>query len=106
MNLDIRNLEGKIDAESVDNWVQHLESYYSVSQLFETEKITIASLKMSTFVHYWWENLSIKMEEDGDPIETWVTFVEYVWKEFYPLKYLEQQYNKWKQLRQWKDKSV
>ena len=26
MNLDIPNLEGKIDAESVNNWVQQLES--------------------------------------------------------------------------------
>ena len=27
MNLDIPNLEGNIDAESIDNWVQQLESY-------------------------------------------------------------------------------
>ena len=25
MNMDILNLEGNIDVESVDNWVQHLE---------------------------------------------------------------------------------
>ena len=51
MNFDILNIEGKIDVESVDNWVQQLESYYSVNQPSEVEKITIASLKMSTFVH-------------------------------------------------------
>ena len=33
MNLDIPNLEGKIDADSVENWVQQLESYYFVNQL-------------------------------------------------------------------------
>ena len=27
-------------------------------------------------------------------------------KEFYPPKYLEQQYKKWQQLRQWKDQSI
>ena len=48
MNLDIPNLDGKIDAESVENWVQQLESYYTVNQLSEVEKITIASLNMST----------------------------------------------------------
>ena len=32
--------------------------------------------------------------------------VEYVWKEFYPPKYIEQQYKKWKQLRLWKDQPV
>ena len=52
MNLDIPNLEGKIDVESVDNWVQQLASYYSVNQHLEDEKITIASLKLLTYVHY------------------------------------------------------
>ena len=94
MNLDIPNLEGNIDAESIDNWVQQLESYYSMNQLFEAENITIASLKMSTSVHYWWENLLTKMEKEGDPLDTWVKFFEYVRKEFYLPKYLEQQYNK------------
>ena len=51
MNLDISNLEGNIDTKSIDNWVQQLESYYYVNQLSEEEKITIASLKLSTSVH-------------------------------------------------------
>ena len=63
MNLDIPNFEGKIDAESVDNWVQQLESYYAVNQLSEAKNITIASFKMSNFVHCWWDNLSTKMEK-------------------------------------------
>ena len=46
------------------------------------------------------------MEKEEDPIDTWVKFVVYVRKEFYSPKYLEQQYKKWKQLRQWKDQSV
>ena len=78
MNLDIPNLEGNIDAKFVDNWVQQLESYYAVNQLSEEEKITIASLKMSTFVHYWWKNISTNMEQEGDPIDTWDKFVVYV----------------------------
>ena len=78
MNLDIPNLEGKIDMEFVDNWVQQVESYYAVNQLSKVEKITIASLKMSTFVHWWWENLSTRMEKEEDPINTWVKFVKYV----------------------------
>ena len=61
--MDIPNLEGKIGVESIDNWVQQLESYYVLNQLSEVEKITIASLKMSTSVHLWWENLSTKMEK-------------------------------------------
>ena len=74
----ILNLKGKIGAESVDNWVQQLESYYSMNQLPEVENITISSLNMSTFIHLWWENLLTNMEKEGDPIDTWVKFVEYV----------------------------
>ena len=46
------------------------------------------------------------MEKEEEPIDTWVKFVEYVRKEFYPPKYIEQQYKKWQQLRQWKDQSI
>ena len=95
MNLDIPNLEGNIDAESTDNWIQQLEFYYYVNQASEAEKITIVSLKMSTSVHCWWENLLTKMDKEEDPIDTWVKFVRYVRKEFYSPKYIEQQYKKW-----------
>ena len=64
MNLDIPNLEGKIDMKFVDNWVQQLESYYSMNQLSEAEKITIASLQTSTSVRCWWENISTNMEKE------------------------------------------
>ena len=47
-----------------------------------------------------------KMEKEEDSIDTRVKFFEYVRKEFYPPKYLEQQYKKWQQLRQWKDQFV
>ena len=77
-----------------------------MNQLSEAEKIIVASLKMSTFVHCWWENLSTKMEKEDNYINTWVKFVEYVRKEFYLPKYLEQKYKKWKQLRKQKDQSV
>ena len=61
MNLDIPNLEGKVDVESIDNWVHQLESYYSVHQLSKVENITIPSLKISTSVHCWWDNLLTKI---------------------------------------------
>ena len=78
MDIDISNLKGNIDMESVDNWVQQLESYFVVNQLSEVENITIVSLKMSTSIHCWWENLSTKMEKEEYPIDTWVKFIEYI----------------------------
>ena len=78
MLLDIHNLQENIDVEPIDNWVQQMESYYSVNQLSEAEMIAIASLKMLTFVHCWWDNLSKNMETYGDPIDTWDKFVDNV----------------------------
>ena len=48
----------------------------------------------------------MKKEEEFNPIGTWVKFVEHVWREFHPPKCMEQQYKKWQQLRQLKDKTV
>ena len=87
--MDILNLEGNIEAESIDNWVQQLESYYAVNNLSKVENITIASLNMSTSVHCWWDNLSTKMEKEGDLVDKWVKFVKYIRKELYPPMYLE-----------------
>ena len=78
MNLNISNLEGKINMESVNNWVQQLEYFYVVNRLFEAENITISSLKMSTSVHCRRKNLSTKMKKEEDPIDTWVKFFEYI----------------------------
>ena len=61
-----------------------------MNQLSKEENITIAFLNMSTYVRFSWEKLSTKMEKEEDSIETWVKFVEYVWKGFYLPKYLEQ----------------
>ena len=63
-------------------------------------------MKMSTFVHCWWENLLTKSEEDVNLVDTWEKFVECVLKDFYPPKYMEQQYKKWQQLTQWNDQIV
>ena len=46
------------------------------------------------------------MEKEEDPIDTWEKNFEHVRKDFYPPKYIEQQYKKWQQLRQWKDQSI
>ena len=57
-------------------------------------------------MHYWWEILSTKMDREGDPIDTWDEFIAFVQNEFYFPKYIEQQYKKWQQLRQWKYQSM
>ena len=82
MKLDIPNLEGNIEKEYVDNWIQQLESYFSINQISEAKKLTLRYLKMSTSVHCWWENLSTKSQVVSNSIDTWEKFVEHVKKEF------------------------
>ena len=82
MKLDIPNLEGNIDEQYGDSWIQQLESYFSPNQISEAEKLTLRYLKMSTSVHCWWENLSTKSKVDNNSINTWEKFVEHVKKEF------------------------
>ena len=96
MKLDIPNLEGNIDEQYGDSWIQQLESYFSANQLYEAEKVTLRYLQMSTSVqYYWWENLSTKSQVDSNSIDTWEIFFEHVKKEFYPCRYIKQQYKKW-----------
>ena len=53
MNLDIPNFEGNTDVKFVDNCVEQLESYNFVNQLSKEKNITITSLEISNFVHFW-----------------------------------------------------
>ena len=67
MNMDIPNLEGNIDNESVNDWVQQLVFDYVADQHSEVEKLTISFLNISTSVHYWWDNLLTKTEKKKTP---------------------------------------
>ena len=47
VNFDIPLFEGKIDANSPNNWLNVLEGYFSVHNFFDREKITFVLLKAS-----------------------------------------------------------
>jgi len=53
INLDIPNFEGNTDVKFFDNCVEQLESYNFVNQISKEKNITITSLDMSNFVHFW-----------------------------------------------------
>jgi len=56
LNLNIPIFEGKIDANALEKWLNLLDSYFSVHNLSDREKITFTHLKDIPHVKHWWEN--------------------------------------------------
>lgn len=48
---------GESNAESLDNWIKHVEVYYRIQGIKEDEaKIQLASLRLSGTALVWWED--------------------------------------------------
>ena len=55
VNFDIPIFDGRIDADTVDRWLNLLERYFLVHDFFDWEKITFSLLKAAPHVKDWWE---------------------------------------------------
>ena len=53
VNFDILLFEGNIDADALDNWLNVIEGYFSIYNLFDREKITFALVKAIPHVQNW-----------------------------------------------------
>jgi hypothetical protein len=78
VNFDIPILDGQIDADAVDRWLNLLEGYFSVHEFSDREKIIFALLKATPHVKDWWETYS-EQEGEGEPslfsaAPTWNSF--------------------------------
>jgi hypothetical protein len=58
VNFDIPLLEGQIDANALEKWLNMLEGYFFVHNFSDKEKITYALLKALPRVKHWWETYS------------------------------------------------
>jgi hypothetical protein len=93
VNFDIPIFEGQIDADSLEKWLNLLESYFSVQKNFDREKITFALLKALPHVKHWretyWEQSSTNESRIYGVEPTWGFFVDVVTKQYcqdgYPL---------------------
>jgi hypothetical protein len=110
VNFDIPVFEGQIDADALDKGLNLLESYFSVHNFSDKEKITFALLKALPHVKYWWETYweQSSTEESGiygaEP--TWNFFVDAVKEQYYPVGNYEEQYTRWTTLRQERGQAV
>ena len=55
VNFDIPVFEGHIDADALKKWLNLLESYFSVHNFSDREKITFELLKVLPLVKHWWK---------------------------------------------------
>ena len=80
VNFDIPVLEGHIDADALEKWVNLLEGYFSVYNFSNREKITFALLKVVPYVKDWWETYcqqtSIDQSQMFGTEPTWASFVD------------------------------
>ena len=98
VKFDIPLIEGNIDADALDNWLNVLEGYFSVYNFFDREKITFALLKEVPHVQncrgtYCEQNSSDESEMFETNI-TWASFIHVVKEEYYLVGNYDDQYKK------------
>jgi hypothetical protein len=110
INFDIPIVEGQIDANVVDKWLNLLERYFSVHNFSNRENITFALLKVVPHVKDWWE-MFCEQKEIEEPslfivIATWDSFRDDIKEQYYPVGSYDDLYTKWTTLWQERDQAV
>jgi hypothetical protein len=92
---------GDFNVERLDNWVRHMEVYYSVQQIKDEEtQINLASLRLAGTTLIWWQSkLQNVMQQVGNVFPSWKDFVFSLRKQFYPLGYKEKALIEWQGLK-------
>ena len=98
VNFDIPLFEGHIDADSLDNWLNFLQGYFSVNNIFDKEKITFALLEAIPHVKNWWDTYCEKNSSDESGIfeinPTLAYFIYFVKEQYYLVGNYDDQYTK------------
>ncbi|CAL2259851.1 unnamed protein product [Prunus armeniaca] len=95
--VDIPIYKGDIDPEKLDNWIDTLETYFTVYKYSNVQKIKYASLKLSSHALTWWK--SYQRRYDVSKL-TWKNFKKLLRKQFYPVGYEDERWYKWQHFRQ------
>jgi hypothetical protein len=103
VNFDIIVIEGQIDADALEKWLNILEGYFFVHNFFDRETITFALLNSLSHVKHWleiyWEKSSIEESRIyGD--EPTYDFFYVVKEQYYPVANYDDQYMRWTMLHQ------
>ncbi|CAL2266527.1 unnamed protein product [Prunus armeniaca] len=95
--VDIPIYKGDVDPEKLDNWIDTLETYFTLYKYSNVQKIKFASLKLSSHALTWWK--SYQRRYDVSKL-TWKNFKMLLRKQFYPVGYEDERWYKWQHFRQ------
>ena len=88
-NFDIPLFEVQIDVDSLYNWLNVIEGYFSFHNFFDRENITFVLLKEVPHVQNWWGTYWDKNSLDEcrmfETNPTWSSFVDVVKEQYYPM---------------------
>ncbi|ONK76185.1 uncharacterized protein A4U43_C03F24840 [Asparagus officinalis] len=94
--VEIPVYDGSIDVERLDDWIERMETYFTLYSYSSKEKIVFAALKLSGHMLMWCKPYC-KQEKKA---VSWNKFKELLRKQFYPVGFLKEHWYKWYSLRQ------
>ena len=99
VNFHIPIIEGQIDADTIDRWLNLLEGYLSVHDFYDREKIIFALLKAAPHVKDWWETYCENKDQTKPSlfsfVPTWNYFRDAIKEQYYPMGRYEYKYIQW-----------
>ena len=86
--VDISLYDGSVDVDKLDDWIERLETYFTVYDYKSSHKINFAVLKLSKHALVWWKAFRRQKRHRG--ALSWKEFKAAIRKKFYPIGYLEE----------------
>ncbi|CAL2237497.1 unnamed protein product [Prunus armeniaca] len=97
VKIDIPAYDGEINAEKLDNWIDQLETYYTIYEYNNRQRINFAMLKLTNHALTWWKAYNKRY---SITTMTGKKFKRAIRKQFYPVGFEEDRWFKWQHLRQ------
>lgn len=107
LKVKIKVFEGRMDAKSLDTWIQALEVYFSCQAYTNEQRVMFSRLKMRQKSLLWWEYFcKIKDQKGQAQVTSWNEFKKKLRKNFYPLGYEYHFFLKWHHLKKGQGQSI
>jgi hypothetical protein len=99
--VDIKPYTKKVDAISLNQWLQQMEVYFIMHEEIGKKKIVFSCLKLEGHALKWWESDAVRKELGNEPLVTdWQVLKDMIKSQFYLIGYEETQQIIWNYFRQ------
>ncbi|KAK1382534.1 hypothetical protein POM88_020269 [Heracleum sosnowskyi] len=90
--VEIPMYDGSVDMEKLDDWIERLETYFTLYGFSSKKKIIFVTLKLSSHALMWWK--SYRKNCNDEKTVLWRKFKELLKNQFYPVGFLEKRWQK------------